>query len=64
MQRVMRKIPARNYQTVEQIEQRVAALEAQASVLQLGAEKNAILVTAQQLRSYAETKRLALPKSF
>ena len=54
----MRKIPARSYQTVEQIEQRVAALEAQASVLQQGAEKTAILVTAHQLRTYADMKRL------
>jgi hypothetical protein len=54
----MRKIPARTYQTVEQIDQRAAALEAQASLLQNGAEKSAILFTAHQLRTYADMKRL------
>ena len=54
----MYKIPARNFMTSDQIEERANALELEAAVLAPGVSKDALIEKARMLRSYADMKRL------
>lgn len=53
----MRKIKPAIYQTVSEIDQRIAERELEAAVLAPGSAKQSILREVAQLRSYADMKR-------
>ena len=53
----MKRIPKAIYQTADEIEARIADLQADADALPDGAERQAMLKDIAQLRVYSEAKR-------